>query len=79
MKSTSGFIASSRRSNTYPWLKVMLYFIWFIALETKGFSISLTVSDLIFLRKRVVYPLGFKTLNKTVQASLKLCLLLEFL
>ena len=35
---------------------------------------SLTVCDLIFLRRRVEYPLGFKALNKTEQASLKLCL-----
>ena len=30
MQSTSGFIASSRRSSTYPWWKVMSNFIWFI-------------------------------------------------
>ena len=75
MKSTSGFIASSRRSSTYPWWKVMLNCIWFIGFSrNKGFSISLTVSDLFLLRKRVEYTLGFKTLIKTEQASLKLYL-----
>ena len=49
------------------------------SVETKGFSISLTVSNLIFLRKRVEYLLIFNALNKTEQGSLKLCLLLEFL
>ena len=77
MKYTSGFIASSRRSSTYPWWKVLYGLSG--SVETKGFSISLTVSDLIFLRKRVEYPLGFKALNKTEQAPFKLCLLLEFL
>ena len=58
----------------------MSNFIWFRgSVETKGFSISLTVSDLIFLRKCVEYSLGFKALNKTEQASLKFCLLFEFL
>ena len=31
MKCTSGFIAGSKSSNTYPWWKVMLNCIWFIA------------------------------------------------
>ena len=48
-------------------------------METKGFSIFLTVSDLMFVRKRVQKPLVIKALNKTEQASLKFCLLLEFL
>ena len=30
-------------------------------------------SDLIFLRKRVEYPLSFKAMNTTEQVSLKLC------
>ena len=49
------------------------------SVETKGFSISLTVSYFIFLRKRVEYPLGFKGRHKTEQASLTFCLSLEFL
>ena len=49
------------------------------SVETKRCSISLTVSDLIFRRKRVEYSLGFKGRNKIEQASLTFCLLLEFL
>ena len=76
MKPTSGFVASSGISNTYPWWKVMLKVIWYV--ETKGFSISLAVSVFIFLIKRVEYPLGFKALNQTKQVTLKFRLYTNF-
>ena len=50
MKFTSGFNASSRKSSTYLWWKVMSSLYGLLSsVETKGFSISLTVSDLILL------------------------------